>query len=174
MLVALMNGADRPVLIAYDGSVAARGAVADAASLLHSHRALVVTVWEAGLAYVTMSTPTGGMIPQTMVDPEVAQGVDREAEHHAERVAADGAALARSLGLEADPLAVPDAGDAADTILEVARDHHAAAIVIGSRGLGGIRAALEGSTSRGVLKHASCPVLVVHAPDEDPAPTTPS
>ena len=42
----------------------------------------------------------------------------------------------------------------------------AAAIVVGSRGLGGIRARLEGSTSKGLLKHASCPVLVVHETEE--------
>jgi len=55
-----------------------------------------------------------------------------------------------------------DGGDIAATILDVAREHHAAAIVVGSRGLNGLRPRLEGSTSKGVLKHASCPVLIVH------------
>jgi nucleotide-binding universal stress UspA family protein len=56
------------------------------------------------------------------------------------------------------------AGDvrAADAIVELARERGVAAIVIGSRGLTGLRARLEGSTSSAVLKHASCPVLVVH------------
>jgi nucleotide-binding universal stress UspA family protein len=34
--------------------------------------------------------------------------------------------------------------------------------VVGSRGLTGLRARLEGSTSNAVLKHAPCPVVVVH------------
>jgi len=34
-------------------------------------------------------------------------------------------------------------------------------IVVGSRGLGGVRRALMGSVSESVVRHASCPVLVV-------------
>ena len=41
-------------------------------------------------------------------------------------------------------------------------EHGAAAIVVGSRGHSGIRARLEGSTSKALLKHATCPVIVVH------------
>lgn len=36
-------------------------------------------------------------------------------------------------------------------------------IVIGSRGLGGVTSALLGSVSKGVLKHANRPVLIVRA-----------
>jgi nucleotide-binding universal stress UspA family protein len=159
-----MNAAEGPVLIAYDGSAAARRAVADAAQLLGSHRTLVVTVWEEGLAYVAAMPPDGMAAP--LVDPAAARALDRDLHLHAERVARDGAELARSLGLDAEPLAIADAGDVAHTILSVAGEHRAAAIVVGSRGLSGLRARLEGSTSKGVLKHASCPVIVVHEPDE--------
>ena len=55
----------------------------------------------------------------------------------------------------------------ARTILKAADDHAAAVIVVGSRGLGGIRARLEGSTSKAVLRHATRPVLVVHEHDEE-------
>jgi nucleotide-binding universal stress UspA family protein len=44
----------------------------------------------------------------------------------------------------------------------MARQRGVAAIVIGSRGLTGLRARVEGSVSSGVVKHAACPVLVVH------------
>ena len=47
---AWMNGA-APVLIGYDGSGAARRAIRETATLFGSRRALVVTVWEPGLAY---------------------------------------------------------------------------------------------------------------------------
>jgi nucleotide-binding universal stress UspA family protein len=61
---------------------------------------------------------------------------------------------------------VSDDGDVAHTLVNLAHEHQAAAIVVGSRGLSGIRARLEGSTSKGVLKRAPCPVLVVHEEEE--------
>ena len=49
-----------------------------------------------------------------------------------------------------------------DAIVDLARKRDVAAIVVGSRGLTGLRARLEGSTSNAVAKHASCPVVLVH------------
>lgn len=155
------------VVIAFDGSPAARRAVEQAARVFRSSQGLVVTVWEEGLAYVASSVPTEGMMMSPMVDPGVAREVDRGVHDQAERISEEGAALAASLGLDARPLAVPDERDVARTILAVAEKHQAAAIVVGSRGLGGIRARLEGSTSKTLLKHAPCPVLVVHEAEED-------
>lgn len=154
------------VVVAFDGSPAARRAIEEAAKTFRSSHVLVVTVWEEGLAYATPPAPLDGMAMAPVVDPGVALEVDRSVHDHADRVSSEGAALARSLGLEAQPLAVPDEHDVARTILTVADKHQAAAIVVGSRGLSGIRARLEGSTSKALLKHAPCPVLVVHEADE--------
>ena len=44
----------------------------------------------------------------------------------------------------------------------------AAMVVVGSRGLGSFRSVLLGSTSRQVVSHAHCPVLVVPAPIHAP------
>jgi len=155
------------VIIAYDGSPAARHAVVDAAKIVGSCRILVTTVWEEGLAYAGPTVPgPDTMMISTPVDPETALRLDRSFHEHAERVSNEGAALARSLGLDAEPLALPDEGSVARTILRLARERHAAAIVVGSRGLSGFRAKLEGSTSKGLLKHAPCPVVVVHEADE--------
>jgi nucleotide-binding universal stress UspA family protein len=49
----------------------------------------------------------------------------------------------------------------AEAIVDVAEDLGAGLIVMGSRGLGGIRRALMGSVSDAVVRHAHCPVLVV-------------
>lgn len=155
------------VVIAFDGSPAARRAIEEAARVFRSSHVLVVTIWEEGLAYATPPAPLDGMAMAPVVDPGVALEVDRSVHDHADRVSSEGAALAKSLGLEAQPLAVPDERDVARTILAVADKHQAAAIVVGSRGLSGIRARLEGSTSKALLKHAPCPVLVVHETDED-------
>jgi len=42
-------------------------------------------------------------------------------------------------------------------------------IVMGSRGLGGVRRALMGSVSDSVVRHAHCPVLVVRQEKEQAA-----
>ena len=49
----------------------------------------------------------------------------------------------------------------AQQIVQVAEDIEAGLIVMGSRGLGGVRRALIGSVSDSVIRHAHCPVLVV-------------
>ncbi|MBV9680948.1 MAG: universal stress protein, partial [Solirubrobacterales bacterium] len=64
---------------------------------------------------------------------------------------------------DAEPVVMVGVRDSARTIMEVAGEHKAATIVVGSRGLRGLRARFEGSTSKGVVKHAPCPV-VVHDP----------
>jgi nucleotide-binding universal stress UspA family protein len=54
-------------------------------------------------------------------------------------------------------------GDASREILHLAEDLDAGLVVMGSRGLGGIRRALMGSVSDSVVRHAHCPVLIVRA-----------
>lgn len=164
-MVSRMNTPEGPILIAFDGSAAARHAVTDTAWFAQPRQVLVLTVWEAALAYAMVPGAPGVMMapalnPATMLD------IDHELGRRAERIASEGAELARSLGLDAQPLAMADGGDVVATILNVAREHDAAAIVVGSRGLNGLRARLEGSTSKGVLKRASCPVLIVHEPGD--------
>ena len=48
-----------------------------------------------------------------------------------------------------------------EEIVRVAEEIGAGLIVMGSRGLGGVRRALMGSVSDSVIRHAHCPVLVV-------------
>lgn len=49
----------------------------------------------------------------------------------------------------------------ADQIVDVAEEEEVGLIVMGSRGLGGVRRALMGSVSDSVVRHAHCPVLIV-------------
>jgi nucleotide-binding universal stress UspA family protein len=108
-----------------------------------------------------MTADSMGLGPEPVISA-AAQEEDDASQGHADRVAEDGAALAKSLGLQAEALAVADEGNVADAIVELARTRDVAAIVVGSRGLSGLRARLEGSTSNAVAKHASCPVVLVH------------
>jgi nucleotide-binding universal stress UspA family protein len=49
----------------------------------------------------------------------------------------------------------------ASALIDFARSVSAGLLVVGSRGLGGFRGLVMGSTSRNLIEHASCPVLVV-------------
>jgi nucleotide-binding universal stress UspA family protein len=162
-----MNAA-APILIAYDGSDTARRAVRETAELFGSRQALVVTVWDPSLPYEAAMMTPGGLdtmesVGPEMLDVEAAQAGEERLQARAHRAANDGAELARSLGLNAEAVVVADErGDVAGAIVELARERDVAAIVIGSRGLSGLRARLEGSTSNAVLKRSALPVVVVH------------
>lgn len=56
-------------------------------------------------------------------------------------------------------------GHPVDRILHVAKEEKVDLIVLGSRGLRGIKELVLGSVSAGVLHHAACPVLIVRGDD---------
>jgi nucleotide-binding universal stress UspA family protein len=151
-----------PVVVAFDGSDESRAAVTAAARLFADRPLLIVTVWEPALALVAQSYPdpiTGSWVMPT---PEMTATVERTQREHAEATADAGARLAGSLGAEAEPLAIPD-GDIAEAIGAVTDERNAAALVVGSRGLGAMKSKLFGSTSRRLLHESRRPVLIVRA-----------
>jgi nucleotide-binding universal stress UspA family protein len=142
--------ANAPVLLGYDGSAEAQRAIEYAAGLFHDRPAVVLNVWS--LAPVATSF---GMIsiPPSEVDAH---------EQSARATAENGAAIARAAGLEARPqIAEGTIEGVWRTILQVADHLGASAIVVGSRGLTGVRSIVLGSVSSGVVHHAHRPVLVV-------------
>jgi nucleotide-binding universal stress UspA family protein len=159
---------DSPIVIAYDGSDAARAAVNQAAALFGSRQVIVLTVWEPGLAdFMLMPNTMGTGTMMMPYDPATVQAIDKAAEDHARDIAEDGVKLAQAGGLQAEALPVRDAADVADTILQTASERDAAAIVIGSRGLKGFKSKLMGSSSSSVLSRSAVPVVIVHAPEAD-------
>jgi nucleotide-binding universal stress UspA family protein len=58
-------------------------------------------------------------------------------------------------------------GDVAQTVVRIAEEIHADAIVVGSHGRTGLERLFLGSVSEHVVRHAHCPVLVVREPKED-------
>jgi nucleotide-binding universal stress UspA family protein len=156
-----------PILIAYDGSAAARTALEQAGALFASRRAIVLTVWEPGLnEFMLVPDATGMGTTMLPYDPAVVREVDRAGEDHAKDIANDGLALANTLGLAAEAEVARDVSDPAAAIVEAAEKHHAAAIVVGSRGLRGLRSKLLGSTSAELLRNARQPVIVVRHPED--------
>jgi nucleotide-binding universal stress UspA family protein len=59
-------------------------------------------------------------------------------------------------------------------IVALAKELQADLIVMGCRGHRGIRRAIEGSISDAVIRHASCPVLVVRSHESAEAPERPA
>jgi nucleotide-binding universal stress UspA family protein len=150
-----------PVLIGYDGSDVARAAVRHAAELFAGRPAVLATVWEPGLAAVPVGLPDTIGVSSSPPDPLTVEAVDRLQREHASTVAGDGAEFARSIGLVAEPQAVPDEVDVAETLLGIARERRAAVVVVGSHGISGLRPRLLGSVSRKVVEHCDRPVLVI-------------
>ena len=145
------------ILIAYDGSDDAKAAVAEAAKLFPGEPATVLTAWHR---FIDTMAITGGRFTMVVDYDEV----DRDAEQAASEKAQEGAALATEAGLAATArTAVVDA-TIADAILVEAAATDATAVVCGSRGSGGLKSLMLGSTSHQVLQHADLPVVVVPSP----------
>jgi nucleotide-binding universal stress UspA family protein len=152
-----MTSPDRPILIAYDGSASAAGAITASAGLLAGRRACVCHVWARLSRPVFHSEPSD--LPRALRD--AADQLDRLELDAAERTAAEGVALADDAGFEAEPLCVTDRGRTWQSILDAAEQVHASVVVAGAQGMSGVRRALLGSVSTGLVQHAHRPVLVV-------------
>jgi nucleotide-binding universal stress UspA family protein len=141
---------DGRVLICYDGSASARRAIDEAATLLGPRRAVVLDV--GPLLTVAESYAVLASVPEDAFgDVNVADALAR---------AREGAERARRAGFDAEPRAEV-AAPTWEGIVEIAAEVDADAIVMGSRGLTGIRETLSGSVSHQVAEHAGRPVLIV-------------
>jgi nucleotide-binding universal stress UspA family protein len=90
--------------------------------------------------------------------------LDQAADEQSEGRTAEGVEIAEHAGFDAHALSERAQGPLWKAVLDAADRHACAAIVLGSRGLTGISAAL-GSVSNGVVHHSRRPVLVV-PPDQ--------
>jgi nucleotide-binding universal stress UspA family protein len=146
-----------PVLYAYDGSENARRALVEGAARLAGRPAVVATVWRT-------VEPAASAARAALPDDVIEQGVtniDDESEEQALETATAGVAILRDAGVEASARAVRSTANTWSAILELADELDAETIVLGSRGRSGIRAALLGSVSAGVVERSRRPVLVV-------------
>lgn len=144
------------ILIAYDGSDDAKSAIEHAGSLMAGQAAIVVTVWEPYIQILTRYPAPGVLLAGDNM-AEIDDGSRKAADDKAE----EGAALARSHGLDASSRGVAREDSIAETLLAEADRTHASAIVVGSRGLGGLGSLLLGSVSHALLQHADRPVVIV-------------
>lgn len=146
-----------PMLIAFDGSDAARAAVTAAAELFAGREATVETVW---VPYAPVASAGTVGMPAAVASHAVEE-LDKSIATRAEDTAAEGARLAAQSGLEARSTALEAAGPAWASIRDSAARQDSPAIVVGSRGRGALAEAVVGSTSSALIHHAHVPILVV-------------
>jgi nucleotide-binding universal stress UspA family protein len=147
----LVDVEDGRILICYDGSASARRAIEEAAKLLGPRRAVVLDVGPLLTEAESLASLSSVVPGNAFEDLNAADATTR---------AREGAERARHAGFDAEPreeLAAPTW----EGIVDVAAAIDAALIVMGSRGLSGIREALAGSVSQQVADHAGRPVLIV-------------
>lgn len=146
------------VVLATDGSEASVGALDAALGVLDaSLEPVVVTVVEpADPSLLTGTGMAGGTIsPETY---------DRLRDEQLTEAASTVAGVASALRLEQARTVVLE-GRAGPALCTFAGEG-AAALVVGTRGLGGLRRAVLGSVSDHVVRHAPCPVVVARPPEE--------
>lgn len=145
-----MSTPDGPVLICYDRSEGARRAIAYAGALLPGKRAVILNIWSFPLEMAVYGLGN------------VAAYSEDSQKRLAAEAAEEGCDAAREAGLDGQPLVTSGNIDGTwRTILRVADEIDASVIVMGSRGLGGMRTLFLGSVSHGVVHHSHRPVLVV-------------
>ena len=145
------------VLFAFDGSPHARTAIERAGTILQPGPVVVATAWttfEEAAPGALLALP-GDMVRESVKD------LDDANREEAEKLAAEGAELARAAGFEAEPRAVRSRGPFFAAIVSCADELDASAIVLGSRGRSTLAATVLGSVSTGVLHHTERPVLVI-------------
>jgi nucleotide-binding universal stress UspA family protein len=147
----------RPVLIAYDGSSEAKGAITEAGRVLGpGRRAVVLIVREPIETFVFSGLGGGGTL-----DPATVSAMQNSAENEATVVAEEGARLAGEAGFVAEPR-VGVAPSPWQEIVGVADELDADVIAIGSRGRTGLPKVLLGSVASAVAQHSRRSVLIVH------------
>jgi nucleotide-binding universal stress UspA family protein len=144
----------RRVLLAYDGSPAARAALDLVRRLPLASDAAIVAL-NVVPPRVWQDLGPGG--DDEMLDLRVR--TEREDLVRAERVIADAAMLG-----DRRIVTAVDSGPVAETILERSRRLPADLVVVGSRGATGPRRPFWGSTAERITVSATCPVLVVPEP----------
>jgi len=157
-----------PVVLAHDGSMAARHAedlVATWPFLAHETVRVVSVSPLLAPWYMTLDAATGPVL-----DGEVLQELLDEGRAKSERIAAEAVARLLAAGLRAS--ADLREGAPADGLLDAIAATKAQLVVVGSRGNTGLARLLLGSVARTVLYQAPCSVLIVRerSPIAEPAP----
>ncbi|MGO1948381.1 MAG: universal stress protein [Mycobacteriaceae bacterium] len=153
------------VLVAYDGSDEAKGAIDYAGRFLSTKNAYILTVWEP---IHRQAARTAGMSGMMQHDWSAVTDDDEDPAYtDAVSICREGVTLAESHGFATEPFLVESATAIWSAIVDASRELDVSIIVAGSRALSGWRSLLQSSVSDSLVKHAGRPVLIVPSVDDD-------
>ncbi len=137
------------ILLASDGSACALKAAVVAAEVAEKFgsRLTILTVYHPCVEMAPQGNPMGYEI-----EPNIIENID-------DSILADTGRIAEDAGVTFQSR--KEYGNPADLIAEVAATLGSDLIVLGSRGMGGVKSFLLGSVSDRVTHMAHCPVLIV-------------
>jgi nucleotide-binding universal stress UspA family protein len=141
-----------PLILCYDGSDAAERAIRIAPVLVGRGRT-------ARVLYAYKPTERSLGVAQGVTGGRIDAPVLGEADAHA--IVDRGVGIARDVGFEAEPLLVVADRPTAALVAEQAEELDAPAIVMGTRGMSGLKTAVLGSVSRDVINAYHRPVVLV-------------
>lgn len=148
----------RKILLPTDFSGCANYALPYAAAIARATGATIVCVH-----VVEPIVPAVGY--SSLAEPMPIADISEQLEDSAERELPQLAECDDFNGLEVEEVIVH--GDAAAEIVRVAGEHEIDLIVVSSHGRTGLGRIIFGSTAEAVVRHASCPVLVVKPPPQE-------
>jgi len=148
----------RSILLPTDFSDCANYALSYTASLARTFGARIICVH-----VIEPIVPTVGY--SGMTEPLPIADISEQLEDSAERELPKIGECEECAGLDIEEVIVH--GEAASEIVRVAKERGVDLIVVSSHGRTGLGRILFGSTAEAVVRHASCPVLVVKPPPEE-------
>jgi nucleotide-binding universal stress UspA family protein len=154
------------IMLGWDGSDGARGALAFAAERLRDRKLIVARGWRSPVRHTVRGRAFLDS-PAKMLN-DYAEGLDQICREVAEESAEAGAEAARALGLRAQSRACEAAGGDWHALLQGAHDSGAVAVLVGSRGRGAVAATVLGSVTSGLVHAGELPALIV--PQQEPTP----
>jgi nucleotide-binding universal stress UspA family protein len=149
------------ILVCSDGSVCATDAVRAAAAIAH-HTGTELVALRAFHPPLVAAAEMGAWV--VAIDQEV---IDRSIRQ--EKLAFEESIEPMLSHLCAPHRILLEVGPPVDTILRVAEREEVDLIIVGSRGLCGVKELILGSVSSMVMHHAHCPVMIVRG-DRGPVP----
>ena len=144
------------VLVGFDGSPDAAAAIEVGALLFADAAASIAHVWAPPFT----AHPSPELLRRAGSVDGLTELLDQQGRARAESIAREGVRLARAAGWQAEPACRRSFAAEGLELTRLAEEIRPAALVVGARGLSGVRAVL-GSVSDAAVHYSHVPVLVV-------------
>jgi nucleotide-binding universal stress UspA family protein len=147
------------VLVGWDGSADAATAIEVGALLFPDARAHIAHIWTPPFT----AHPSPALLRRAGTVDGLIELLDRQGRARAEEITAEGVRRAQAAGWRAQPLARRTFASEGLELGRLAEELHPLVVIVGARGLSGVRAVL-GSVSDTVVHYSPVPALVVPRP----------